>query len=195
LTASIAAIYAANAQRIRTTDCERSGEGSDNQAAWIIDDRDGTYGERALRVLVPFRVPERHSCCRARRNVVRTVLKSKIHRARVTQADLHYEGSVTIDPLLMDAADILPFEQVHVLDVDNGARLATYAIEGGRGSGQICINGAAARLVSAGDTVIILTYDTMTDDEAREHQPALIYVDERNRILRIGHHIAPAPVA
>ena len=126
---------------------------------------------------------------------MRTVLKSKIHRARVTQADLGYEGSITIDPLLMDAADILPFEQVHVLDVDNGARLTTYAIEGERGSGQICINGAAARLVSAGDTVIILTYDAMTDAEAREHQPALVYVDERNRVTRIGHHIAPTPVA
>ena len=126
---------------------------------------------------------------------MRTVLKSKIHRATVTQADPGYEGSITIDPILMDAAEILPFEQVHVLDVNNGARLTTYAIEGERGSGQICINGAAARLVSAGDTVIILTYDGMTDAEAREHQPALIYVDERNRITRTGHHIAPAPVA
>ena len=126
---------------------------------------------------------------------MRTVLKSKIHRATVTQADLGYEGSITIDPILMDAAEILPFEQVHVLDVDNGARLTTYAIEGERGSGQICINGAAARLVSAGDTEIILTYDSMTDAEAREHQPSLIYVDAHNRITRTGHHIAPAPVA
>ncbi len=126
---------------------------------------------------------------------MRTILKSKIHRAKVTQADLGYEGSITIDPLLLDAADILPFEQVHVLDVDNGARLTTYAIEGERGSGQICINGAAARLVSAGDTVIILTYDTVTDGEAREHHPALVYVDGRNRIARTGHHIAPVPVA
>lgn len=126
---------------------------------------------------------------------MRTVLKSKIHRAKVTQADLHYEGSITIDAGLMEAADILPFEQVHVLDVDNGSRLMTYAIEGARGSGQICINGAAARLVSPGDTVIILTYDTMSDGDAREHEPALIYVDERNRIVRMGHHIEPAPVA
>lgn len=125
---------------------------------------------------------------------MRTVLKSKIHRARVTQADLQYEGSITIDADLMDAADILPFEQVHVLDVDNGARLATYAIEGARNSGQICINGAAARLVSSGDTVIILTYKTATDDEARALAPALIYVDEFNRIARIGNHIDPAPV-
>ncbi len=95
---------------------------------------------------------------------MRTVLKSKIHRARVTQADLHYEGSITIDADLMDAADVLPYEQVHVLDVDNGARLTTYAIEGARGSGEICINGAAARLVKPQDTVIILTYRTATDD-------------------------------
>ena len=124
---------------------------------------------------------------------MRTVLKSKIHRATVTQADLHYEGSITIDPALMDAADILPFEQVHVLDVDNGARLTTYAIEGERDSGQICINGAAARLVSPGDTVIIHTNESDDDAPAREHQPQLIYVDEHNRIARIGHHIDHAP--
>ena len=123
---------------------------------------------------------------------MRTVLKSKIHRARVTQADLHYEGSITIDPDLMEAADVLPFEQVHVLDVDNGARLTTYAIEGARGSGQVCINGAAARLVSPGDTVIILTYLTATDEEARTLAPALIYVDEFNHITRVGNHIEPA---
>lgn len=126
---------------------------------------------------------------------MRTVLKSKIHRATVTQADLNYEGSITIDPVLMDAADILPFEQVHVLDVNNGNRLTTYAIEGERDSGQICINGAAARMVSPGDIVIILTYNSVTDAEARELEPALVYVDERNRIARIGHHIAPAPAA
>ena len=123
---------------------------------------------------------------------MRTVLKSKIHRATVTQADLNYEGSITIDPVLMDAADILPFEQVHVLDVNNGNRLTTYAIEGERDSGQICINGAAARLVSPGDIVIILTYNSVTDAEARELEPSLIYVDDRNRIVRTGHHIAPA---
>ena len=126
---------------------------------------------------------------------MRTVLKSKIHRARVTQADHHYEGSITIDADLMDAADILPFEQVHVLDVDNGARLTTYAIEGVRDSGQICINGAAAHLVNPGDTVIILTYKSATEAEARSLAPALIYVDERNRITRIGSHIQPASVA
>ena len=126
---------------------------------------------------------------------MRTVLKSKIHRATVTQADLHYEGSITIDPVLMRAADILPFEQVHILDVDNGSRLTTYAIEGHENSGQICINGAAAHLVDPGDVVIVLTYTSMTDAEARQHQPALVYVDEANRITRTGHVIEPAAVA
>ena len=126
---------------------------------------------------------------------MRTMLKSKIHRATVTQADLHYEGSITIDAALMEAADILPFEQVQVLDVDNGARLTTYAIEGERDSGQVCINGAAARLVSAGDIVIILTYTEASEAEAREHAPQLVYVDDRNRVVRTGSHIAPASVA
>jgi len=126
---------------------------------------------------------------------VRTVLKSKIHRATVTQADLNYEGSITIDAALMEAADILPFEQVHVLDVNNGNRLTTYAIEGQRNSGQICINGAAARLVSPGDTVIILSYVSATEEEARRMRPSLIYVDEANHIARTGHVIEPAPVA
>jgi len=126
---------------------------------------------------------------------VRTILKSKIHRATVTQADLHYEGSITIDRALMEAADILPFEQVHVLDVDNGNRLTTYAIEGPPHSGQVCINGAAAHLVSPGDIVIILSYRSVTDADARTLDPTLVYVDERNRIARIGHAIEPAPVA
>jgi aspartate 1-decarboxylase len=125
---------------------------------------------------------------------VRTVLKSKIHRATVTQADLHYEGSITIDSALMEAADILPFEQVHVLDVNNGNRLTTYAIEGARHSGQICINGAAAHLVDPGDVVIILTYKSATDAEARRVEPTLVYVDGQNRITRTGHAIEPAPV-
>jgi aspartate 1-decarboxylase len=127
---------------------------------------------------------------------MRIVLKSKIHRATVTQADLSYEGSITIDSALMEAADILPFEQVHVLDVNNGNRLTTYAIEGERGSGQICINGAAAHLVDPGDVVIILTYRSASDEEvARTAEPTLVYVDERNRVTRIGHAIAAAPVA
>jgi aspartate 1-decarboxylase len=167
-------------------------EGFDNQAAWIRDDRDGTYGERA-RVLRAFPAAEGHFSLPDEEKRVRTVLKSKIHRATVTLADLHYEGSITVDPLLLEAADILAFEQVQVLDVDNGARLTTYAIEGERGTGQVCINGAAARLVSAGDTIIILTYDNMTDAEAREHRPALVYVDGANRIVRTGHVIEPAP--
>ncbi len=120
---------------------------------------------------------------------MRTMLKSKIHRATVTDADLHYEGSVTLDPLLMDAADLLPFEQVHLLDVDNGARLSTYVIEGERGSGQVVVNGAAAHLIHKGDTLIILSYITVSEDEARRHEPQLVYVDEMNSITRVGHEV------
>ncbi|MGB3129459.1 MAG: aspartate 1-decarboxylase, partial [Dehalococcoidia bacterium] len=97
---------------------------------------------------------------------MRTMLKSKIHRATVTEANIQYEGSITLDKDLMEAADILPFEQVHVLDIDNGSRLETYVIEGERGSGVICINGAAARLVSAGDKVIIISYQTISEADA-----------------------------
>jgi len=89
---------------------------------------------------------------------MRTMLKSKIHRARVTDANLHYEGSVTLDPLLMEAADLLPYEQVQLLDVDNGARLETYVIEGARGSGQVVVNGAAAHLIHQGDIIIVVSY-------------------------------------
>ena len=120
---------------------------------------------------------------------MRTMLKSKIHRATVTDADLHYEGSVTLDPVLIEAADLLPFEQVQLLDVDNGTRLSTYVIEGGRGSGQVIVNGAAAQLIHKGDTVIILSYITVSEDEARRHQPQLVYVDESNSITRIGHEV------
>ena len=120
---------------------------------------------------------------------MRTMLKSKIHRATVTDAELHYEGSVTLDPLLMEAADLLPFEQVHLLDVDNGTRLSTYVIEGERGSGQVIVNGAAAQLIHKGDTLIILSYITVSEDEARRHEPRLVYVDERNSITRIGHEV------
>jgi len=114
---------------------------------------------------------------------MRTVLKSKIHRARVTDANLDYEGSISIDRLLMEAADILPYEMVHVLNVNNGARLQTYAIEGERGAGEICINGPAARLVSRGDTVIILSYAVVGDEEARSIEPKLVYVNEQNAIV------------
>ncbi len=113
---------------------------------------------------------------------MRTMLKSKIHRARVTAANLDYEGSITIDSLLMEAADILPYEKVQVVDIDNGARLESYAIEGERGSGMICLNGAAARLISKGDMVIIISYQTVTDDEACTTTPTLVYVDQRNAI-------------
>ena len=106
---------------------------------------------------------------------MRTMLKGKIHRARVTDANLNYEGSITIDEILMEAADILPYEKVQVLDIDNGARLETYAITGQRGSGEICINGAAARLVTVDDKVIILAYSIVSDEEAREIKPRLIW--------------------
>lgn len=113
---------------------------------------------------------------------MRTILKSKIHRATVTDANIGYEGSISVDPDLLDAADILPYEKVWVLDVDNGSRLTTYAIEGERGSGDMCVNGAAARLVHKGDTVIVLTYETVDDEKARKARPRMVYVDRMNRI-------------
>ena len=118
---------------------------------------------------------------------MRTMLKGKIHRAHVTGADIDYEGSITLDPLLMEAADILPFEQVHVLDITNGARLQTYAIEGQRGGGEVVINGAAARMVGEGDMVIVLAYHTVSEEDARKLLPRLVYVDEANRIVRVAH--------
>ena len=123
---------------------------------------------------------------------MRTMLKSKIHRARVTEANVDYEGSIALDPLLMEAADILPYEQVQVLDINNGGRLETFAIEGQRGSGQVCINGAAARLIQAGDLVIVLAYEGVSDEEARSHRPKLVYVDDANHILRVAEAIAAA---
>jgi aspartate 1-decarboxylase len=113
-----------------------------------------------------------------------SVFKSKIHRATVTEANLNYEGSVTIDADLMEAADILPHEQVQVLNVNNGERFDTYAIRGQRGSGVICLNGPAARLAHVGDLVIILTYAWMEREELERHTPRVVMVDERNRILR-----------
>lgn len=112
----------------------------------------------------------------------RSVFYSKIHRAVITQADLDYEGSVTIDTDLMDAADILEFEQVHVWNVARGTRVVTYALPGPRGSGVICINGAAAHGNEPGDLVIIATFAEMSDEEARAHQPRVVRVDEHNRI-------------
>jgi aspartate 1-decarboxylase len=116
----------------------------------------------------------------------RTMFKSKIHRATVTQADLNYVGSVTIDRDLMDAADLLPVEQVAIVDIDNGARLETYVIEGERGSGVIGINGAAARLVHPGDLVILISYMQVDDVEARTLQPKVVHVDTENRIVALG---------
>jgi aspartate 1-decarboxylase len=122
----------------------------------------------------------------------RTMLKSKIHRATVTQADLHYVGSVTLDRDLMDAADLLPGEQVAIVDIDNGARLETYVIEGPRGSGVVGINGAAARLIHQGDLVIIISYAMVTDAEARELRPRVVFVDAENRIVGSGTDPAEA---
>ncbi|MFC5029084.1 aspartate 1-decarboxylase [Streptomyces sp. So13.3] len=116
----------------------------------------------------------------------RTMFKSKIHRARVTEADLHYVGSVTIDADLMEAADLLPGELVHIVDIDNGARLETYVIEGERGSGVIGINGAAAHLVHPGDLVILISYAQVDDAEARALKPKIVHVGEGNRIVALG---------
>jgi aspartate 1-decarboxylase len=124
----------------------------------------------------------------------RTMFKSKIHRATVTQADLHYVGSVTIDQDLMDAADLLPGEQVHIVDIDNGARLETYVITGERGTGVIGINGAAARLVQPGDLVIIISYAAMSDADARAFEPRVVHVDRTNKIIQLGSDLAePVP--
>ena len=115
---------------------------------------------------------------------MRTMLKSKIHRATVTDGNIDYEGSITIDKKLMEEADMLPYEQVQVLNINNGARFSTYAIEGEEGSGDICLNGAAARLAVKGDLVIILTYTEMSDEEARNHQPKIVQVNENNAIVK-----------
>ncbi|THA24001.1 aspartate 1-decarboxylase [Streptomyces sp. RKND-216] len=123
----------------------------------------------------------------------RTMMKSKIHRATVTQADLHYVGSLTISSDLMEAADLLPGEKVDIVDVDNGARLSTYVIEGPRDSGVIGINGAAARLISPGDLVIIISYAQVSDEEARGLKPSVVFVDEDNKVSLTGHDPADAP--
>jgi aspartate 1-decarboxylase len=117
------------------------------------------------------------------RLVFREMLKSKIHRATVSQADLHYVGSITIDGTLMRAADVLPGEKVDVVDIDNGARLSTYVIEGPADSGVIGINGAAARLISPGDRVIIIGYAAVLDADAANFEASIVFVDEENRIL------------
>ena len=119
--------------------------------------------------------------------VFRTMLKSKIHRATVTQADLHYVGSVAIDRDLMDAANLLEGEKVAIADITNGARLETYVIPGPRGSGTISINGAAAHLVQPGDLVIIMNYASFEDAEAKAWKPIVVHVDEKNRIVQLGN--------
>jgi aspartate 1-decarboxylase len=113
------------------------------------------------------------------------MLKSKIHRATVTGCDLHYVGSVTLDAELMRSADLLPGELVHVLDVDNGNRFETYVIEGEPGSGEVCLNGAAARLVHQGDRVIVVSYGVYDEEELAAHEPRVVHVDERNSIMRV----------
>src|SRR3954454_10693408 len=136
--------------------------------------------------------PSRAEGRKERSAMFRNMLKSKIHRATVTHADLHYVGSVTIDEDLMDAADLLPGEQVAIVDIDNGARLGTYVIAGPRGSGVIGINGAAAGLVHDGDRVILISYCTVTDAEARALRPKVVFVDAGNRIVGTGDDPAEA---
>ena len=114
----------------------------------------------------------------------RTMCKSKIHRGVLTGADLHYEGSLTLDRDLMDAADLLPFEKVQVVNVNNGARLETYVIEGERGSGTIQLNGAAARLGAVGDHVIVISYADFDEADLEGFEPKIVFVDDRNRIAR-----------
>ena len=124
--------------------------------------------------------------------MLRTMMKSKIHRATVTQADLHYVGSVTVDEDLLDAADLLPGELVHIVDVTNGARLETYTIAGERGSGVIGINGAAARLVQPGDIVILIGYAQIETEEARAFKPSVVFVDADNKVIATGDDPAEA---
>jgi len=120
----------------------------------------------------------------------RKMLKSKIHRATVTGSDLHYVGSITVDADLLEAADILEHELVHVLDVDNGARFETYTIAGQRGSGEVKINGAAARLVHTGDTVIVVSYADYEHDELERYEPVVVHVDTDNRIVTVDDAVA-----
>jgi aspartate 1-decarboxylase len=121
----------------------------------------------------------------------RVMLKSKIHRATVTDCDLHYVGSITIDPDLLEAADILEYEQVHVVDIDNGARFETYTIGGERGSGAMCINGAAARLVHRGDTIIVISYGQYDQAELSRYEPRVVHVQtQTNRIITIDDEVA-----
>ncbi|HAS04908.1 MAG TPA: aspartate 1-decarboxylase [Dehalococcoidia bacterium] len=124
---------------------------------------------------------------------MRTMMKSKIHRARVTDLNIDYEGSITIDENLMRTADILPYEQVHVLNVTNGERFLTYAVKGEAGSGQVCLNGAAARLVCKGDIIIILTYSQVAENDAEDFSPTTVYVNKKNEIISVKNTIGSLP--
>lgn len=117
-----------------------------------------------------------------------TMLKGKIHRATVVQAELDYVGSITVDPVLMEAAGILEYEKVQIVDVNNGNRFETYTIAGEPGSGMICLNGAAARQVSVGDKVILMAYCDMTPEEAKDHKPYVVFVDEKNKIRQVARY-------
>lgn len=117
-----------------------------------------------------------------------TMLKGKIHRAVVKQAELHYVGSITVDPELMKAAGILEYEMVQIVDIENGNRFETYTICGEPGSGMICLNGAAARQVQVGDHIIIMAYAQMTPEEAKEHKPTVVFVNENNQVSQISHY-------
>ncbi len=120
----------------------------------------------------------------------RTMLKSKIHRATVTDCDLNYVGSITIDPDLLEAADIFDYEQVAVVDVDNGARFETYTIPGERGSGEVKVNGAAARLVHTGDTIIVISYAQYDRAELLEYEPRVVHVNRENEIIEVDARVA-----
>ena len=125
----------------------------------------------------------------------RTMLKSKIHRATITGSDLSYVGSITIDPDLLEAADILPHEQVHVVDVDNGARFVTYTLVGERGSGVIQVNGAAARLVHTGDTIIVISYAEYSRKDLASYEPVVVHVDRSNAIVRVDDAVGELVVS
>jgi aspartate 1-decarboxylase len=120
----------------------------------------------------------------------RVMLKSKVHRATVTDCDLHYVGSLTVDPDLLEAGDIMEHEQVHVVDIDNGARFQTYTIAGARGSGELKVNGAAARLVARGDTVIVISYAHYDEQELARYEPRVVHVDRENRIVKVDQEVA-----
>lgn len=117
-----------------------------------------------------------------------TMLKSKIHRATVTQAELDYVGSITVDIALLEQAGIFEYEKVQIVDVNNGARFETYTIAGERGSGVMCLNGAAARMVQTGDKIILMTYVNVTPEEAKELRPTVLFVDERNQVTKITNY-------